>query len=97
MSCLKIIGLNMDILWKNREGNFKQIEKAFDSIEADLFLLPEMFSTGFCMDAEEIADSQNETLSWMKSLAQHKNAAIAGSVSVKDQALSIKNLIKRTN
>ena len=84
MSCLKIIGLNMDILWKDREGNFKQIEKAFDGLEADLFLLPEMFSTGFCMDAEEIADSQNETLSWMKSLAQHKNAAIAGSVSVKD-------------
>lgn len=85
MSCLKIVGLNMDILWKDKEENFKQIEKAFANEEADLFLLPEMFSTGFCMDAEEIADQNNETLEWMLSFAKHKKSSIAGSVSVKEK------------
>ncbi|PZU84245.1 MAG: amidohydrolase [Chryseobacterium sp.] len=84
MSTLKIAGLNLDISWKNREQNFKQIEEEFSSVEADLFLLPEMFSTGFCMEAEEVADRNLETLTWMKSFAKSKNSAVAGSVSLEE-------------
>ncbi|WP_027382832.1 amidohydrolase [Epilithonimonas caeni] len=84
MSTLKIAGLNLDISWKNKEQNFKQIEKEFSSIGADLFLLPEMFSTGFCMEAEEVADRNEESLTWMKSFAKSKNSAVAGSVSVEE-------------
>lgn len=51
---MKITGLNLDIIWKNKDGNFQLIEKEFENIEADLFLLPEMFPTGFCMDASEV-------------------------------------------
>lgn len=82
MSCLKIVGLNLDISWKNKDENFSIIEKAFLDQEADVFLLPEMFSTGFCMDAEEIADRNEETLKWMISFAKDRGAAVAGSVSV---------------
>ena len=82
MSTLKIAGLNLDIIWKNKEANFEKIESEFRNTEADLYLLPEMFSTGFCMDADEIADRKDETLSWMLSFAKSKNAAVAGSVSV---------------
>lgn len=84
MSTLKIAGLNLDISWKNKEENFKQIEDELTSVEADLFLLPEMFSTGFCMEADEVADRNLETLTWMKSFARSKNSAVAGSVSVED-------------
>ena len=84
MSTFKIIGLNLDISWKNKEQNFKQIEKEFASTEADLFLLPEMFSTGFCMEADEVADRNLESLTWMKSFAKNKNSAIAGSVSAEE-------------
>jgi len=84
MNEIKIIGLNLDIIWKNPQANYEQIEKEFEGQKADLFLLPEMFSTGFCMDAEEIADSKEETLSWMKSFAKKKNAAVCGSVSIKE-------------
>jgi predicted amidohydrolase len=44
---MKITGLNLDIIWKNKTENFQQIEKELQNQEADLFLLPEMFSTGF--------------------------------------------------
>jgi len=84
MSTLKVAGLNLDISWKNKEENFKQIEKEFASTEADLFLLPEMFSTGFCMEADEAADRNEESLTWMKTFARSKNSAMAGSVSVED-------------
>lgn len=84
MSSLKIVGLNLDISWKNKEENFRQIEKEFATTEADLFLLPEMFSTGFCMEAGEVADRKEESLTWMKSFAKSKNSAVAGSVSVEE-------------
>lgn len=85
MPTLKIAGLNLDITWKNKSANFEQIETQFDALQADLFLLPEMFSTGFCMEAAEVADRNQETLTWMKSFAKSKNAAVAGSVSVEER------------
>lgn len=81
---MKILGLNQDIIWKDIQANFTLIKEKFENRDADLFLLPEMFSTGFYMKPEEIADESETTLSWMKSFAKDKNAAIAGSVSVKD-------------
>ena len=84
MSSIRIAGLNLDIIWKNKEANFQLIEQEFSSVEADLFLLPEMFSTGFCMEADEVADRNLETLTWMKSLAKNKNSAVAGSASVEE-------------
>ena len=82
---MKIIGLSQNIIWKEKDQNFLLIEEKFKNMEADLFLLPEMFSTGFCMQAEEVADEENIALTWMKGFAKEKNAAIGGSVSVKDQ------------
>lgn len=81
---MKIIGLSQNIVWKEKQQNFLLIEEKFKDLEADLFLLPEMFSTGFYMKADEVADENEIALSWMKSFAKVKNAAIGGSVSVKD-------------
>lgn len=84
MSKLRIAGLNLDIVWKNKEQNFRNIEKEFLAAEADVFLLPEMFATGFCMEADEVADRNLETLTWMKTFAKSKNSAVAGSASVEE-------------
>lgn len=84
MSNLKIAGLNLDIIWKNKSDNFKKIESELSNVNADLFLLPEMFSTGFCMDANEIADRKSESLDWMIRFAKTRNSAVAGSISVEE-------------
>lgn len=81
---MTITGLNLDISWKNKPNNFEAIENAFRGVSSDIFVLPEMFSTGFCMEADEIADRNKETLHWMKAFAKNNNAAICGSASVKD-------------
>lgn len=81
---MKIIGLSQDIVWKDKNQNFLLIEDKFKDLNADLFLVPEMFTTGFYMNAEEVADEENLALNWMKIFAKTKNAAIGGSVSVKD-------------
>ncbi len=79
---MKIAGLNLDIVWKNKEKNFQSIEEQLKSIEADIFLLPEMFSTGFCMDAAEVSDRNEESLKFLKKTSKEKNAAVCGSAPV---------------
>lgn len=79
---MKITGLNLDIIWKDKSANFKQIEELLRNEDADVFLLPEMFATGFAMEPAEIADRNLETLEWMKKFASEKNAAVCGSASV---------------
>ena len=79
---MKVVGLNLDIVWKNKAENFKHIENELQNIEADLFLLPEMFSTGFCMDASEVSDRKEESLDFLKKLSKAKNAAFCGSAPV---------------
>jgi predicted amidohydrolase len=50
-----------------------------------LVILPEMFTTGFSMDAENLAEEhEGETLSWMQEMAGSMNSAITGSIIVKE-------------
>lgn len=79
---MKVVGLNLDIIWKNKTENFKIIENRLLNQEADLFLLPEMFSTGFCMDASEVSDRNEESLEFLKNISKEKNAAFCGSAPV---------------
>ncbi|KQT24602.1 amidohydrolase [Chryseobacterium sp. Leaf405] len=81
---MKIIGLNLDIIWKNKTENFQLIEKELQNQESDIFLLPEMFSTGFCMDADEVADKNLESLEFLKKISKEKNAAFCGSAPVEE-------------
>ncbi|ALR32243.1 amidohydrolase [Chryseobacterium sp. IHB B 17019] len=81
---MKITGLNLDIIWKNKTGNFQLIEKELQNQNADIFLLPEMFSTGFCMDASEVADRNQESLELLKKMSVEKNAAFCGGASVEE-------------
>ena len=76
----------MDILWTDPKGNRTRAEEAIDSCPgADLYILPEMFSTGFCTQPEGVAEfCDSDTLAWMKSKSGSIGAAIAGSVAVMD-------------
>lgn len=62
------------------------LEKIKDiSKETNLIILPEMFTTGFSMNAEVLAEEKvGPTLLWMQNAAKEKNSAITGSVIVKD-------------
>lgn len=81
---MKVSILQTDILWADPEGNVKRADGMIDaSPGADIYVLPEMFSTGFCTQPEGIAEStDSQTLVWMKSKAAQTGAAIAGSVAV---------------
>lgn len=75
--------IQSDLYWEDASKNRKSFESKINQIdsEVNLVVLPEMFLTGFTMNASEVAESmQGETVSWLKTLAKQKNFAITGSV-----------------
>lgn len=57
MEDMKVIILQTDISWANPKANVQKVDEMFARCgEADLFVLPEMFSTGFCTRPEGIAE-----------------------------------------
>ena len=83
---MKITILQRDIVWGEPATNVARADEAIDrNPGADLYVLPEMFSTGFCTIPEGVAEStDSDTLKWMQRKAAATNAAIAGSVAVTD-------------
>ncbi|MCM1313351.1 MAG: nitrilase family protein [Bacteroides sp.] len=91
---MRITIIQTDIVWKNAEENRKQAEKAIKEAPlSDLYVLPEMFTTGFCTQPEDIAEEfqtangkQPPSLQWMIRIAEEMDCAIAGSIIVKEKA-----------
>ena len=83
---MKIAILQTNIDWGNPSANVTKADEIIDCYEqTDLFVLPEMFSTGFCTDPKGIAEPVNcETLQWMKRKAAQKGCAMAGSIATEE-------------
>lgn len=81
---LKVALLQKNIAWGDPVKNRKNFSNAMELCgKADLYILPEMFSTGFCSKSQFFAEpSGNSSLEWMKECASRFNAAIAGSIAI---------------
>jgi omega-amidase len=80
---MKITLLQSPLTWENPEANRQHFTDMINSIEGetDLVLLPEMFSTGFTMKPERVAEPMDgPTVAWMKEMASRKNCALTGSL-----------------
>ncbi len=85
---MKITLLQQDIVWADPTANLAHAEAAMASARgSDLYVLPEMFATGFNGDPSQTAeDADNSTiLSWMRDMARRHDAAIAGSVAIRER------------
>ena len=78
---MKVVACSLDIAWEDKQLNFNKVESILNQLESpvDLFVLPEMFSTGFTMNLSLAEDAAGETLKWMISAAAKYNTAIMGS------------------
>ena len=86
---LNIAFIQADLKWEDAKANRKLFSEELEKIsaEVELIILPEMFTTGFSMNAEVLAEkTEAETLSWMKDWAKKKDAAITGSVIISENS-----------
>lgn len=84
---MKVALVQSNLFWEDVSKNLAHLKTHLQNVQAgtDLILLPEMFSTGFTMQPERLAeDHGGAALKWMQSMALEKNAVICGSVSVKE-------------
>ena len=89
MQNLKITLLQTSLHWQQPDTNRSAIEARFADVtgKTDLILLPEMFTTGFTMAPEGLAEEeQGETLEWMQRHSRLTGAAICGSLIVSSPA-----------
>ena len=84
---MRVTILQRNIEWANPVLNIQRADEAISrNAGADLYVLPEMFSTGFCTQPEGIAESsESDTLRWMQRKAAEMDAAIAGSVAIEQE------------
>lgn len=78
--------LQTDIQWGQPKENIKQAESLLLSHPgSDLYVLPEMWSTGFATEPQGLAENESDSVSlaWMKSIAEQQNCAICGSLAIR--------------
>ena len=64
-------------------ANLRHFDRQLEGITGrDLIVLPEMFTTGFAMEAAKQSLSQEEVVAWMEAKADQTNALIAGSAAL---------------
>lgn len=81
---MRVVLFQMDIAWADSARNWARLDEAIARHPgADLYVLPEMFSTGFATQPQGIAEeSPCATLDWMKRKAAETGAALYGSVAL---------------
>lgn len=64
--------------WQDKAANLLHYEELLANVDAQLILLPEMFQTGFTMNASALAENKDDcpSINWLKNRARDKNAAI---------------------
>ncbi len=85
---LKVALVQSEVVWQEPETNRNNFEKLLQDLDSDtdLIVLPEMFTTGFTMQPEQLpSDEGNVTKAWMQRIANEKKSAITGSVPFLEQ------------
>lgn len=82
MELLKIALIQSDISWENKDANLIRFQSHIETLpkKVDLVVLPEMFTTGFTMNAEKMAeDMKGPTMEWMSQMASTHQTVVVGS------------------
>lgn len=95
MSTLTITTIQTNLHWENKTANLQMLEEKIGSLpKTEVVVLPEMFSTGFSMKPELLAETmEGETVTWMKKLAAQKRIILTGSVIIEEAGNNYNRLI----
>jgi omega-amidase len=96
---LGVSALQYAIHWENKSKNFQTITHFLDILpeKTDLVILPEMFTTGFSMQPEKLAENMTGiSVGWMKGQARSRNIYICGSIIIRENKQYFNRLICAT-
>jgi omega-amidase len=96
MSLLHLTLIQTALHWEDKNANLQMLEQKIHSISepTHVVVLPEMFSTGFSMKPEQLAETvDGPTLHWMKKLSASKKIILTGSVIIEEEGKNYNRLV----
>ena len=96
MQDLTVTILQCELAWEDPEANLRMFDNRLDRLDqpTDLVVLPEMFTTGFSMNASELAqDMAGPSVAWMRATAERLRIDLVGSMIIIDESRYYNRLI----
>ncbi|MDB5234685.1 MAG: amidohydrolase [Hymenobacter sp.] len=96
MSDLTVSFIQTELHWHNAVANRAAMDQYLAQLTGptDLIVLPEMFTTGFSMEAASQAETMaGPTVAWMRERAAAHNAVVTGSVIIQENDLYYNRLL----
>ena len=93
---LQVALIQTHLVWENPIQNRQLLSKKIETLPEtiDVIVLPEMFTTGFTMNASQLAETmQGDTINWMQTIAKQRKVAITGSIIIKENNLFYNRLL----
>jgi omega-amidase len=96
MSSLTLSLVQTALVWEDKAANLQLLETQLASLrgKTQVVVLPELFSTGFSMQTQVLAEPMSgPTVQWMRTMAQQYQLIITGSVMIQEEGLFYNRLI----
>ncbi|HTC00364.1 MAG TPA: nitrilase-related carbon-nitrogen hydrolase, partial [Ferruginibacter sp.] len=96
MSGLTITTIQTNLYWEDKTANLQMLKEKINAIDEkmEIVILPEMFSTGFSMQPQLLAETMDgETVTWMKEIAADNKIILTGSIIIKEDGKYFNRLI----
>lgn len=93
---LRITTVQSGLHWENAWENLAMFTRLLEGLagKTDLVVLPEMFTTGFSMNAAGLAETmQGPTMDWLRRTATALNAAVTGSLVIEENGKFYNRLV----
>lgn len=87
MPALSVTVVQTHLHWEDKHRNLRMLQEKILSIPeyTEVVVLPEMFSTGFCMHPQTLAEKMDgDTIRWMQIVAAQKKVIITGSIIIEE-------------
>ena len=96
MPTLTITTIQSNLIWEEKSANLRLLEQKITGMEekTEIVILPEMFSTGFSMRPELLAETMDgETVEWMKRVSRENSIVLTGSIMIMEDGNYYNRLI----
>jgi omega-amidase len=96
MSELLVTLVQAKLHWEDKQANLQMLEQQIQNIgqPTQLVVLPEMFSTGFSMQPEKLAETmEGPSVQWMRSMATKHKIILTGSLIIEEVGQYFNRLI----
>ena len=89
MHNLRVTLIQADLHWQNPEANRHKFSRIIEGLDrpGHIVVLPEMFTTGFTMEAASFAETPDgPTIQWMRQTAKERAVVLVGSLIIREGA-----------